>query len=317
MGDKNFPAQHVGQGAEGADRNLLTLQISPSLNLRSDDKSMQEKLFTDIDYFSLDVARHHSVESARRVSKLKRIGKKSHTAQVASRSTDFHVQLFLSVVTILLGDDKWHNPHRIIRHANFELPCLRLGNIGTQEQKHHRQCQCQNIEPRHVYILSIKINPSEKESPKQRRFLSPLSLGLPFGSLYFRFCLFGQAQIKNFAKLDLPLDLQHFARAFHDFAHGCVFQSAAGIMPEHIIVVNLLRYDRVLDALHFLSESDGLRGILPIIARSFNDGPQKATQHRAIPRHELVTGHNRRRKPRRLVVRQLTKALLDGLQALG
>src|SRR5215510_2864728 len=162
MSDKNFPAQHVRQGAEGADGNLLSLQISPSLNLRSDDKTMQKKLFTDIDYFSLDVAGHYSVESARRVSELKRIGKKSHTAKVASCSNDFDVELFLSVVTILLGDDKWHNPHRIIRHTNFELPCLRLGNIGTQEQKHHRQCQCQNIGSRHVYILSIKINPSEK-----------------------------------------------------------------------------------------------------------------------------------------------------------
>src|SRR5262245_50820761 len=161
MGDKNFPAQHVGQGAEGADGDLLSLQISPSLNLRSDDKSMQKKLFTDIDDLSLDVAGHYSVESARRVSKLKRIGKKSHTAEVASRGNDFDVQLFLSVVTILLGDDEWHNPHRIIRHANFELPCLRLGNIGTQEHKHHRQCQCQNIGSRHVYILSINIASSE------------------------------------------------------------------------------------------------------------------------------------------------------------
>src|SRR5262249_27004237 len=140
MGDKNFPAQHVRQGAEGADGNLLSLQISPSLNLRSDDKSMQKKLFSDINYFSLDVTCHNSIESTRRVSKLKRIGKKSHTAQVASRGNDFDVQLFLSVVTILLGDDEWHDPHRIIRHANFELPCLRL-DIGTQEHKHHRQYQ--------------------------------------------------------------------------------------------------------------------------------------------------------------------------------
>src|SRR5215813_69900 len=101
MSDKNFPAQHVRQGAEGADSNLLSLQISPSLNIRSDDKSMQKKLFTDIDYFSLDVTRHHSVEGAGRVSKMKRLGKKSHTAKVASRGNDFHVQLFLSVVTIL------------------------------------------------------------------------------------------------------------------------------------------------------------------------------------------------------------------------
>src|SRR5262245_50939119 len=98
-------------------------------------------------------------------------------------------------------------------------------------------------------------------------------LGLPFGSLYFRFCLFSKAQIKNFAKLDLSLDLQHFARAFHDFPHGCVFQSATGIMPEHIIVVDLLRYDRVLDALHFLSKRNGLGGVLPIIEMSLDDGP--------------------------------------------
>src|SRR5262245_54895689 len=157
MSDKNFPAQHVGQGAEGADGNLLSFQISPSLNLWSDDKTMQKKLFTHIDYFSLDVTSHNSVERTRRVSKLKRIGKKSHTAKVASRSNDFDVELFLSVVTILLGDDERHNPHCIIRHANFELPCLRLDNIGTQEQKHHRQCQCQNIGSRHVQILSINL----------------------------------------------------------------------------------------------------------------------------------------------------------------
>src|SRR5215510_7426753 len=156
MSDKNFPAQHVSQGAESADGNLLSLQISPSLNLRSDDKSMQQKLFTDIDYFSLDVAGHYSVESARRVSELKRIGKKSHTAKVASCSNDFDVELFLSVVTILLGDDEWHNPHRIIWHANFELPCLRL-DIGTEEHQDHRQCQCQNIGSRHVQILSINL----------------------------------------------------------------------------------------------------------------------------------------------------------------
>src|SRR5215510_11751869 len=159
MSDKNFPAQHVRQGAEGADGNLLSLQISPSLNLRSDDKTMQKKLFTDIDDFSLDVARHHCVESARRVGKLKRIGKKSHTAKVASRGNDFDVQLFLSVITILHRDDEWHNPHRIIRHANFELSCLRPNNIGTQEQKHHRQCQCQSTGSRHVYILSVNITP--------------------------------------------------------------------------------------------------------------------------------------------------------------
>src|SRR5215468_6222409 len=156
MSDKNFPAQHIRQGAEGADGNLLSLQISPSLNLRSDDKTMQKKLFTDIDHFSFDVTRHYSVESARRVSKLKRIGKKSHTAKVASRSNDLHVQLFLCVVTILLADNEWHDPHRIIWHANFELPCLRL-DIGTQEHKHHRQCQCQNIGSRHVQILSINL----------------------------------------------------------------------------------------------------------------------------------------------------------------
>src|SRR5215510_16092730 len=160
MSDKNFPAQHVRQGAEGADGNLLSLQISPSLNLRSDDKTMQKKLFTDIDYFSLDVPGHYSVESARRVSKLKRIGKKSHTAKVASCSNDFDVQLLLCVITVLLGDNEWHNPHGVIRHANFELPCLRL-DIGTQEHKHHRRCQCQNIGSRHVYILSIKIALSE------------------------------------------------------------------------------------------------------------------------------------------------------------
>src|SRR5262249_28684558 len=114
MSDKNFPAQHVGEGAERADGNLFSLQISPSLNLRSDDKTMQKKLFTDIDYFSLNVAGHYSVESARRVSKLKRIGKKSHTAKVASCSNDFDVQLLLCVVTILLGDDEWHDPHRLI-----------------------------------------------------------------------------------------------------------------------------------------------------------------------------------------------------------
>src|SRR5262245_13147446 len=146
MSDKNFPAQHVRQGAEGADSNLLSLQISPGLDLRGDDKTMQKKLFTDIDYFSLDVTRHDSVEGARRVSKLKRIGKESHTAKVASRGNDFDVQLLLSVVTILLGDDERHNPHGIIRDANFELPCLRLDNIGTQKQKHDRECQCQNIE---------------------------------------------------------------------------------------------------------------------------------------------------------------------------
>src|SRR5262245_168410 len=213
MSDKNFPAQHVRQGAEGADGNLLSLQISPSLNLRSDDKTMQKKLFTDIDYFSLYVAHHNGVESARRVSKLKRIGKKSHTTKVASRGDDFDVQLLLSIVTVLLRDDERHNSHRIIRHANFELPCLRLDNIGTQEQKDHRQCQCQNIGSRHVYIpfdqrRSIGTSPNAQrcnQPPTTVTTLRPSKhkslkveavkprLGLPFGSLYFRFCLFSQA----------------------------------------------------------------------------------------------------------------------------
>src|SRR5262249_44431975 len=149
MGDKNFPAQHVGQGAECADGNLLSLQISPSFNLWSDDKSMQKTLFTNIDYFSIDVTGHNNVASAGRASKVKRIGKKAHTAEVPYCGNGFDVQLLLSVVTVLLGDDEWHNPHGVIRHANFELPCLRL-DIGTQEQKHHRQCQCQNIGSRHV-----------------------------------------------------------------------------------------------------------------------------------------------------------------------
>src|SRR5262245_32696951 len=153
MSDKNFPAQHVRQGAEGADGDLLSLQISPSLDLRGDDKTMQKKLFTDIDYFSLDVTRHDSVEGARRVSKLKRIGKESHTAKVASRGNDFDVQLLLSVVTILLGDDERHNPHGIIRHANFELPCLCIASTAIQEYKYQRQRRCQNIESRHAYIL--------------------------------------------------------------------------------------------------------------------------------------------------------------------
>ena len=114
-----------------------------------------------------------------------------------------------------------------------------------------------------LFLALLKHKGPKVEAVKTR-------LGLPFGFLYSRFCLFSQAQIKNFAKLDLSLHLQHFARAFHDFAHECVFQSAAGIMPEHIIVVNLLRHDRVVDALHFLGERDGLRGILPIIEMSLD-----------------------------------------------
>src|SRR5262245_47399107 len=117
-----------------------------------------------------------------------------------------------------------------------------------------------------LFLALLKHKGPKVEAVKTR-------LGLPFGSPYFRFCLFSQAQIKNFAKLDLPLDLQHFTRAFHDLPHGCVLQSATGIMPEHIIVVDLLRYDRVLDALYFLSKRNGLRGVLPIIEMSFNDGP--------------------------------------------
>src|SRR5215471_6607952 len=113
MSDKNFPAQHVRQGAEGADGNLLSLQISPSLNLRSDDKTMQKKLFTHIDYFSLDVPGHYSVKSARRVSKLKRIVKKSHAARDVSSITTCRAPVLASRATLSPGDPSRHAPHPV------------------------------------------------------------------------------------------------------------------------------------------------------------------------------------------------------------
>ena len=52
---------------------------------------------------------------------------------MASRGDDFDVHLLLTVVTVLPGDDERHDPHRIVRYANFELPDLRIGDIPVSD----------------------------------------------------------------------------------------------------------------------------------------------------------------------------------------
>ena len=103
---------------------------------------MQQEFLRHVNHLPFDVAGNYRIKRAGRVSELKRARNESHGAEVTSPGDNFDVHLLLGQVAVLLGNEKRHHPHRIIRHADFELPHLRISDISMQEQKHHRQPRC-------------------------------------------------------------------------------------------------------------------------------------------------------------------------------